>query len=769
MPVFGWSYRCTPAGLREAEGVVKQLELNPQQREAVYHGGGPLLVFAGAGSGKTRILTARVARLIQEDVPPDRILAVTFTNKAAGEMRDRIQDLTGRSMKGLWIGTFHSVGARLLRREAGVTTRTRNFTIYDEGDARRTVKEAMASLDHDTGKWDPRLVRGRISAAKNELADPILGTRKAWDPMRKVVQDVYPAYEKALKQANAYDFDDLLRESVLLFERNPDIRERWAGRFLHVMVDEYQDTNRAQYLMVKALASVHGNICVVGDDDQAIYGWRGADIRNIQDFEHDFTGAHVVKLERNYRSRDSILRVANAVISQNLERRKKRLVAHRGPGKRVQVLRCETDRDEAACVLGIIESAGHDLDYADFAVAYRTNAQSRTFEEAFRRAGVPYIIVGGVPFYERREIRDVLAYLSLLVNEDDNAAFLRAVRWPRRGVGQKTLDRLRALPGQRDQSLLVAARGARVEDGIGRAALRGLRRFVSALDDSRELVQDHSAQEAMEHCIATFALSTALEAEEDGEDRLRNVSELLATAALFRREDVDDDDPLASELELYLQSVALQSDIDEADFESDAVTLITLHSAKGLEFPVVFLAGLDDGLFPLARAVDRGELEEERRLFYVGVTRAMDRLYITHADQRYRWGTRSRSAPSLFLDDLPEEHVSWRRAPPRWARHRRPRPYRRSGKPRFERTTRELGSARNNRSRVQDEVRGNVLRYDHSDSQEPLLLTPGARVIHGSFGAGEIVSVGGDGKIEIVFDDIGRKKLVLAYAGLRPE
>ncbi|WP_419948496.1 ATP-dependent helicase [Candidatus Palauibacter sp.] len=762
------------------------LRLNPEQREAVEHPEGPLLVLAGAGSGKTRVLTARAARLIDEGLAPGRLLAVTFTNKAADEMRERIEGLIGRPTRGLWIGTFHSLAARLLRIEAPHTSRSRAFTIYDEDDSIRTIRDVMSSLGRDPKRWSPRAVRGRVSSAKNALVEPGEYAAEAWDPLAKVVAEVYPAYQRELERRNAYDFDDLLCEAVRLLEGDDGVQERYADRFAHVLVDEYQDTNHAQYRIVKALAATHRNLCVVGDDDQAVYGWRGADIRNILDFEADFSGAHVVRLERNYRSTGAILEVANAVISRNFARKPKRLRAQRELGEPIQLVRCSDERDEAAWVAARIEEERAAREPNEFAVLYRTNAQSRAFEEAFRRAGLAYRIVGGVPFYERREVKDVIAYLRLLVNPADDVAFFRAVGWPRRGVGAKTLERLGVLAGRLDEPLATAAGRAGRDDGLPSAALRGLRHFVDGLAEVRATLPNRTAREAMEACVATFGLATALAEEEDGAERLENVSELFAAAEAFEREDIEDAVEDATDLELFLQSVSLRSDLDEADFEGAAVTLITLHNAKGLEFPVVFLAGLEDGLFPLSRAIETPEgLEEERRLFYVGVTRAMDRLSLTYADRRWRAGMESRSAPSSFLDELPTEHVRSRLGAGLGLRVRRPwrgaastrRSFAGGGTVRRpeEARTGDSFSWRRGPGPAPDpdapSGESGELRYDYEDSQVPLALLPGVRVVHPRFGEGEVLQVHGHGRnarVDIDFGEAGRKKVVVAYAGLRP-
>ncbi|MFV1987159.1 MAG: ATP-dependent helicase [Gemmatimonadota bacterium] len=759
------------------------LSLNPEQHEAVTHPEGPLLILAGAGSGKTRVLTARVARLIDEGVPADRILAVTFTNKAAGEMRDRIEGLIGQSTRGLWVGTFHSIAARILRREALHTTRTRSFTIYDEDDAIRGLKDVMGAGGFDPKRWSPKAIRNRISTAKNQLVGPLDYSPPPFDLIGGIVAEVYPGYEKMLARRNAFDFDDLLFESVKLLENREGVGGRYADRFVHVLVDEYQDTNHAQYRMVRAFASAHRNLCVVGDDDQSIYAWRGADVRNILDFERDFEGAHVVRLEQNYRSTVSILEVANAVIERNVDRKPKRLRTDREQGDPIRVVRCGDERREASWVAGEIEGFRGRYGYAGCAVLYRTNAQSRAFEEAFRRSAIPYRIIGGAPFYDRREIKDILAYLRLSVNPADDAAFQRAVGWPRRGVGQVSLERLAAAAAAADEPLFDAACRAGEIDGLSKGAVRGLTEFTTGVMALRSILAEASARQALEKCVATFALATALAEEEDGADRLDNVSELFATAASFDRNDVDDADEEAADLELYLQTVALRSDLDDADFDGETVTLMSLHNAKGLEFPVVFLAGMEEGLFPLSRATEsEGGLEEERRLFYVGVTRAEDRLNLTFADRRWRAGMESRSAPSTFLDELPPEYVEHTTGGGVRSRPKRSPSYGsdRRSEPDFGEPTAAPaapgGSAftwhreASRKRSVAPESPGE-LRYDYADSQEPIEMLAGAKIIHPRFGPGEIVTITGfgrDAKAEIDFDEVGLKKVLVAYAGLRP-
>jgi DNA helicase-2/ATP-dependent DNA helicase PcrA len=744
---------------------VSRISLNPEQQAAVDYGEGPLLILAGAGSGKTRVLTSRVARLVSEGgVPPRRILAVTFTNKAAGVMRDRIAEKLGEDPRGLWAGTFHSICARLLRREGDRLPRGARFTIYDEDDSRRALKQAMEEVDLDPARWTPNALRGRISDAKNALVGPDEYGGQAFDLMSRAVAKVYPAYEKVLVRSNAYDFDDLLVHTVRLIEDHPEVGDRYADQFLHVLVDEYQDTNHAQYRIVRRLARGHGNVCVVGDDDQSIYGWRGADVRNILDFERDFPGAAVVRLEENYRSTPSILEVANEVIGNNRSRKEKRLRTTRPEGEPVALRQFTDERAEAHWVVGQIEQGegGYRPDQA--VILYRTNAQSRPFEDALRRVRLPYRIVGGVRFYERREIKDVFAYLQLVVNPSDEAAFARAVSWPRRGVGSVTLERLRTEAGARGLSLLDAAELAPDIPGIPPAGANALRDFAAGISALAELAAGEDTEEVIRECIRSFGLVQALESEEDGADRIANLTELLAAASAFDPTEIEDGADDATDLELYLQSAALRSDIDDYNERAPGVTLMTLHNAKGLEFPVVYVVGLEDGLFPLSRSMETTEeLEEERRLFYVGVTRAEDRLTLTYAQRRWRYGNEQRSAPSQFLAELPDGPV--RR---HWSAAGRPQARR---PPILQDDDSAAWSWKRSISRQSAVPKDKEIRYDFSDSQEELRIQAGARVVHPEFGEGEIVSVSGRGtgvKAEIDFGEAGVRKVMVVHAGLRP-
>ena len=732
-------------------------------------------MLAGAGSGKTRVLTARVARLIEEGLPAYRILAVTFTNKAAEVMRLRIATLVGHQPDGLWAGTFHSVCARTLRREADRTDRTRDFTIYDESDSERAVKRAMEEVDVDPRRWSAKGVRARISAAKNAMVRPEAFAAAAFDPLSRVTGEVYPAYERLLARCNAYDFDDLLLRVVHLLEEDDEVREHYGGRFAHVLVDEYQDTNHAQYRLVRAWASVHGNVCVVGDDDQSIYGWRGADLRNILDFERDFPGAAVVRLEQNYRSTGAILDVANAVISRNRSRKEKRLRTERSFGSRVLVAALRDERAEASWTVRQIRALGDRYVLGDVGVLYRTNAQSRAYEDALRAAGLPYRVVGGIRFYERREVKDVLSYLQLLVNPADDAAFLRAIGWPRRGIGAVTLERMIAARSRSGGSLLQVAARAREVEGLPGGAARALVLFARDTQDLADLVPVAAAAEVAEECLRKFGLRGALESEDEGEDRLANVDELIAGMTAFASDHRSvDADAAGSELALFLQHVSLLSDVDQYDPAEGAVSLMTLHNAKGMEFPVVFIGGAEEGLLPLGRSAETiEELEEERRLFYVGLTRAMDRLHVTHVSRRFRAGTSMPCFPSSFLDDLPEGSIDRRLSGlPGW----------RTGQGS---AATPLSSHEDPFARAASTDRGRDYEwrydpaagrdagpvYDYSDSQERLDLASGTRIIHPRFGPGTVVSVvgmGRDAKASIEFDREGPKTLLVAHAGLRP-
>jgi DNA helicase II / ATP-dependent DNA helicase PcrA len=746
--------------------------LNPEQQDAVQFFEGPILVLAGAGSGKTRVLTTRIAHLIHEyGVDPASILAVTFTNKAAGEMRERVRRLLGHEPVGMWLGTFHAVGARILRRHATRLGWAPNFSIYDADQALRETKAALERLELPPKRWHPRAVHSAISAAKNQLAGVADYAVLARDPFSRVVADVYEAYERALKLHNAFDFDDLLAKPVQLLREHEDVLALFRRRFQFVLVDEYQDTNHAQYRFLNLLAAEHRNLMVVGDDDQSIYGWRGADIRNILDFEKDFPGAALVRLEQNYRSTGRILDAANRVIAENRRRKGKTLRTDAAPGELLTRVEAVDERDEAEWIAAEIEALcggtpGRTL--RDFVVLYRTNAQSRALEEALRRYGLPYQIVGGTRFYERREIMDLLAYLRLISNPRDAGAFERIVNYPRRGIGDTSRARLVAWAAETGLPPVEAAARADECPGIKPGAAAALRGFAERIRLFGSLSRELSVGELLDRLVEDIRLHEALlEEGEEGRDRADNVAELQAGAhdfdaggalqALDAPEDGGAEPP--TPLDLFLQHVSLITDVDRHDPEAQVVTLMTLHNAKGLEFPYVFVSGLEDGLFPLARAFDEpDELEEERRLFYVGITRAREKLYLTHARTRRRAGEILPCMPSTFLKPISPALVEERRTP---ALERRRGADRTAGT--------RLRGGRGSVFPV-DEPPGLVV--DYSDAQDAPRFVKGERVRHPEFGSGTIRELSGFGrdlKAVVEFDRAGRKKVMIRYANLQKE
>ncbi len=733
------------------------LALNPQQAAAVRHPGGPLLVLAGAGSGKTRVLTARIAHLIQErGVAPSRIFAVTFTNKAAGEMRARVATLLGADPRGLWIGTFHALSARLLRREAAHLGFGPNFTIYDQDDSESFIKRLLELRGLSPKANPPRTIHAIISGAKNRMVLPEELGASADSPLERVAADVYAALGPALKQANAMDFDDLLLYPLTLFQEHPERLAYWQRRFDHVLVDEFQDTNAAQYRLVKLLAREHKNFCVVGDDDQAIYGWRGADVRHMLSFQHDFPGTTLIKLEQNYRSTQVILDAANGVIAENARRLGKTLFTAKQGGDPVTFLTAADERDEAEWLAAELarRAAGADVPYDGMAILYRTNAQSRPLEEAFRFRGIPYRLVGAVSFYERREVKDVLAYLRLIANPADDEAFARIVNVPRRGIGDASFAQLVRAATQWGKPLLEAARAAdRIPDlrPNVREAFGALARLV---DELRAQWGQADPATVLEQLVSAVGYARYL-AEEgpEGIERLDNVQELIAGAAGWAETAEDEgtgdegEGTGATLIGRYLTQAALVTSADQGTGDPTGVTLMTVHMAKGLEWPVVVLAGLEDGLFPLARAAgEPGGLEEERRLCYVGLTRAREKLYLSWARTRYRNGRLELSEPSRFLEAVPPSVLEERSTTPSWDRGR---------------------ARRAARAPVEVE-------WEAEASQDVPRYVAGERVRHRKFGGGVVRAVSGSGrdlKVTVAFDDqeIGTKQLLVAYAGLERE
>lgn len=708
--------------------------LNDAQRAAVTHGDGALLILAGPGSGKTRVITHRIGWLIRERrIAPWRILAVTFTNKAAREMRERAARLIGEDAEAVHMGTFHAMCARWLRIDGEAVGVPREFAIYDDSDQLGVVKRVLEELRIDPRQFAPRGILSRISAAKSEMLTPeaLLGRVRTYQ--EEVAARVYERYDAALRRAGALDFDDLLLRAVELL-RVPAMREKWAGRYEHVLVDEFQDTNPAQYVLARELASVHRNITVVGDPDQGIYSWRSADIRNVEHFRRDFPEATVVLLEQNYRSTAPILRAAEAVIARNPGRHPRRLWTERIGGEPIVTYEAYNDEEEGEFVareVGRLVAAGRS--YRDIAVLYRTNAQSRPFEEALVRHRIPYRLVGGVRFYERREIRDLLAYFRVIHNPADEASLGRIINVPGRGIGERTVDRLRELAAAQGTSLWEACRSAadgRAE-GIGSRAAAALRGFVATMEELREH-RDEPLGRLFERLINAVGYVRYLEEGDDAEERMENVLELQALLAEYEETAGEGND-----LATFLQDVALVTDQDTLDGRGQGVTLITLHAAKGLEFPVVFLVGMEEGLLPHIRSFDDPQqMAEERRLCYVGMTRAMDLLYLTRAYRRMTFGASAANPPSRFLADVPAEIR---------------RPY-------------------GNTTRGYVEAAAALVDADDLEPAETPVFPVGTRVVHPKFGEGVVTDAranGSDTEYVVEFNTAGTRRLLQSYAKLR--
>jgi DNA helicase-2/ATP-dependent DNA helicase PcrA len=720
-------------------------DLNPVQREAVAVTEGPVLVVAGAGSGKTRVLTYRIAHLIRDHrVPPESILAITFTNKAADEMRERVASLVGGVVRAMWVSTFHSACVRILRREAHRLGYRSGFTIYDEADSLRLIRMVTKDLDLDSKRFPERAMKAVISKAKNELVDYESFADQGEGFFHTQVADIYRLYQQRLLEASAMDFDDLLMITVELFAAFPEVAEHYQHRFRYVLVDEYQDTNRAQYMLVKQLSAVHRNLCVVGDSDQSIYKFRGADIRNIRDFEKDYPDARVIILDQNYRSTETILGAANSVIANNTRRAPKHLWSDRGEGLPIIRYEAEDEHDEAGWVADEIERLQEEgFALSDIAVFYRTNAMSRVIEDVFVRRAIPYTVVGSVKFYDRKEIKDAVAYLRVLVNPADEVSVKRIINEPRRGIGATTLAHVDRFAQHEGIPFLEGLRRAGEIPQLTARAEKSAKEFV-ALIDLLQTRAEGGVEAAVKAVLEDAGMLTALEAERTIEamGRVENLQELVGVAAEFEASNegavVGDDEfdslePLRR-LELFLEATALVSDIDEWDEGVGAVTLMTLHTAKGLEFPVVFMVGMEDGIFPHMRSLGSPEeLEEERRLAYVGITRAQDRLYFSLAWKRMLFGGSTYNPPSRFLTEIPDQLVT--KAPKRT----RKRPVDRAA------------------------------AFGPSSTVSPGEIGPGDRVRHGKWGLGtvrELVGEGDRAEVEVVFDTQGKKRLLLAWAPL---
>ena len=747
--------------------------LNPEQQAAVVKTDGPLLILAGAGSGKTRVIAHRIAYLVSERLSePDRILAVTFTNKAAEEMRTRVAALLDADCRQMWVSTFHALCARLLRREAPHIGLSRDFVIYDSTDQLTVIKQALKSLGIDDGVTQPRAALSRISHAKNRMEGPGVFSDASWNPREQQIAKLYELYTKALKDANALDFDDLLLKTVELFETSELVRERYGKKFRYLMVDEYQDTNRPQYLLIQRLAAIHRNLCVVGDPDQSIYKWRGADLRNILDFEHDFPEAVIVKLERNYRSTQVILDAATAVISQNRNRKEKRLYTDLAGGARIRLYRGGDDLDEAEFIGRTARAALHDDHASSVAILYRTNSQSRTIEDALRRSGTAYKIIGGVRFYERKEVKDALAYLKLILSPQDDVSLRRVINVPARGIGKGVMESLEAieLPDEIDSDTPLLA-GLRPTPGSGPSLWARLLhaidrrllapRALASLTTFRDLITGMTSMAAQE--TISIALGKVLdqsgyiqdlreERSEEAEGRIENLMELVSAAREFESRHPE------PTLGGFVDQLSLLSDADEeAGSKTARVLMMTMHSAKGLEFPVVVISGLEEGLFPHSRASeDEADLEEERRLCYVGITRAQRRLILTSAARRRVFGDYQSTEPSRFIDEIPAELIE--EMPTSFVTPQTSFSNFRSG---------QNGRGGSYRGRVREEQP--TYDYASEDQSLPAGLRPGQQVRHAQFGPGTIVSVeplSDDIKLVVRFSSVGQKTLRAKFAKL---
>ena len=735
--------------------------LNPVQREAVTHPGGPILVVAGAGSGKTRVLTHRIAWLIREQgVNPFEVLAITFTNKAADEMRRRVAELIGPVALKMWVSTFHSACVRILRREAEAAGYPTSFTIYDQSDAVRLMSYVIRDLGLDTKKFPSRKIQAEVSAAKNEMISPSQFADRADGFMQKKVADAYRIYQERLVAAGAMDFDDLLGSTVRLFRKRDDILLHYQERFRHLLVDEFQDTNKAQNELVLSLAKKHRNVMVVGDSDQSIYRFRKADIRNILEFEEAFNDSTVIVLEQNYRSTQTILDAANSVIANNMMRKPKSLWTEQTGGELITRYHAEDERDEASFVVDEIrrERRENSRRYSDMAVFYRTNAQSRAVEEELARRDVPYQVIGGTKFFDRREVKDLLGYLKAIVNPSDEVSLKRIVNVPKRGIGDSSIARLDAFAQSHGMAFADTLRHA-AEAGVAKAAQRGLAELVTLLDHLRGLVPIGPAR-VLEEVGKRTGYIDQLEEEAaesvEAAGRLENLQELIGNARDY--ETVDE----------FLEAVSLVADVDEMEEGDTGVVLMTLHTAKGLEFPVVFVVGLEDGVFPHLRSLgDPEEMEEERRLCYVGITRAREHLYLSHAWCRTLWGTSNYNPPSRFLDEIPEELMrvqggdDTRRGRRSSSRDRG----RDRGTDRLERDQWGPGFRRD--AMVETAIKR---AQPTSTGAESMALRTGDDVVHDKWGEGVILEVSGTGdKAEAVvnFPGLGEKRLLLAWAPLR--
>lgn len=739
--------------------------MNPEQKKAVKATDGPLLIMAGAGSGKTRVLTHRIAYLIVEKrVNPYNILAITFTNKAAKEMKERIGNLMGGVADEVWISTFHSMCVRILRRDIDRIGFSRNFTILDTGDQQSVIKAILKEKNLDPKKYDPRALLGTISSAKNELIDTETYEKNAGGYFEQVASDVYKEYQNRLRKNSSLDFDDLIMMTIQLFQRVPEVLEYYQRKFQYIHVDEYQDTNRAQYMLVKLLAARFKNLCVVGDSDQSIYRWRGADIANILSFEKDYPNAQVILLEQNYRSTQRILLAANEVIKNNLNRKPKNLWTQNAEGNKISYFRADSEQGESQFVAGKIKELVDSGKYkrSDIAILYRTNAQSRVIEEVLLKSNIDYSIVGGIKFYERKEIKDIISYLKLVANPDDEISFVRVINVPKRGIGSSSLDKLANFAQMHDISLFAALDSVELI-GLSPKVTKAAREFRDLIKGYTQMQEFLSVTELVEDILDKSGYREMLIAEKslEAQSRLENLDELLSVTKNFEEENED------KSLIAFLTDLALVADIDSLDEEgqkkTDTVVLMTLHSAKGLEFPVVFLLGLEEGVFPHSRSLfEEAEMEEERRLAYVGITRAEEQLFITNAQMRTLFGRTNMNPPSRFIKEIPDDLIEGME------------PVRKSPSFRGSGSSSSIGGSTSFQSFTKQPQRKIVMRptVNHEASGgDELSWRVGDKALHGKWGTGTVVSVKGDGdglELDIAFPKpVGIKRLLAKFAPIK--
>lgn len=715
--------------------------LNPEQLKAVTAQDGPVLVLAGAGSGKTRVLTTRIAYLIKaRGIQPWQILSMTFTNKAAGEMRSRVEKLTGAE-SGLWVGTFHSLFARMLRIEAQQVGLYPNFGIYDADDQIRLIKSVMEFQQIPVSQYAPKSIASVISKCKNGLISPAQFLKTSGSPFDEVAGKIYLEYENQLRKNQVFDFDDLITVPIQIFKKFPDVLSKYQERFQYVHVDEYQDTNRAQYMLVQMLAEAHQNLYVVGDDDQSIYGWRGADIRNILDFEKDFPNTQIYRLEQNYRSTKTILKAASSVVANNAGRKGKTLWSDGDEGEKIGLIETEDEREEASRIVDKIrdEVFKHKRAFKDFAILYRTNAQSRAIEDALRRGRLSYIIVGGVRFYERKEIKDALAYLKLITNPNDTVSLKRIINFPPRGIGDVSMNRVNAHASRTGQMLFDSLADAGNIPELTERSRKSIKQFHGMIAKYQKLMDEISPNELVHTVMDECGLIKNLKEDStiEGQSRLQNMQEFLSAIKEYATE--TDEPTLAG----FLEGVALVSDVDSWNDKTNAITLMTLHTAKGLEFPVVFIPGLEENLFPISRSLESpDQIEEERRLFYVGLTRAEEKVVLLHANRRSTWGSESYRLPSRFIDEIDKSVIEFQKSKGVQSLFKTPR--------------------------KQEIARAEDIHPDYEAfTQENPILRQGMMVTHAMFGRGQITGIEGSGakmKVTVQFQSGSVRKFIAQYA-----